>query len=204
MGEEYKNIFEKFLYEAPDEEPPDAAQAADTGPPNIPDGAGTDPTPPDMPDTDAGGTDDTGAMDAPPDMGGDDDFGDAAMDDGTGEESENNQEGEQPIEGLDEKVSAIMNQQLYQKFLSMLNTIGSQLSQLKSNSDILYAISPESLEIKEQLSKLDENIRLHLKNSFLDDNYSKNLLFFNKCLNLLKLLNDNFSNQIKKGIKAVE
>jgi len=105
--------------------------------------------------------------------------------------------------GLDEKISAIMNMNLYQRYLSLLNTIGGQLTMIKNNSDILHTLSADSLDIVESLKKLDENIRLYLKNSFLNENYSKNLLFFNKCLNLLKLLNDVFDSNVKKGIKTI-
>lgn len=95
-----------------------------------------------------------------------------------------------------------MNMQLYQRYLSLLNTITGQLTTVKNNSDVLYGISPDSLDIIEQLKKLDENVRLYIKNSFLHENYSKNLLFFNKCLNLLQLLNVEFDKVIQKGIKS--
>lgn len=197
------SLFEQYLKEAPDD-PPDAGQADAGAPPDIPDGAESDTGPPDMGDAGMDDSPDSGGSfdDGPPDMGGDD-FGDG-MEDGDegGEEGGENQE--EPIEGLDEKVSAIMNQRLYQSFLAMLNTIGSQISQVKENSDILHALSAESIEITESLQKLDENVRLYLKNIFMEENYSKNLLFFNKCLNLLKLLNDVFTERIRKGIKDAE
>ena len=93
---------------------------------------------------------------------------------------------------------------LYQRYLTLLNTNGSQLTMIKNNSDILFTLSKDSLSIVEKLKKLDENIRLYLKNSFLHENYSKNLLFFNKCLNLLKILNDIFDKEVRKGIKGTE
>lgn len=204
MDEEI-SLFERLLTEAEGDAPPDADMGSgggDTGPPDIPDGAQNDDGPPDMGGDEPPDMGDAG--DEPPDMG--DDFG---MDDGSGGEGgDNGQEGgegqENQIDGLDEKVSAIMNQQLYQKFLSMLNTISSQQNQIRSNNDILYALSPESLDIADSLSKLDENIRLYLKDIFLNENYSKNLLFFNKCLNLLNILNKIFSQKIRKGIKDAE
>ena len=202
------SIFEQFLYEAPgDDPPPDTAPAEeDTGgaPPDIPDEAPSeDNDPPDMGD-DFGG-DDTND-DSPPEMGdeGDDGFGD---DMGFGDDSEDNtdQEGNDGSNlELDEKISSILNMNLYQRYLTLLNTIGSQLTMIKNNSDILFTLSKDSLSIVEKLKKLDENIRLYLKNSFLHENYSKNLLFFNKCLNLLKLLNDVFDKDVRKGIKGTE
>lgn len=199
MNEDQK-LFERFLFEAPGDDPPDA-QMADTGPPEMPDDAADAASPPDMPDL---GGDETGGGDdgGPPDLGGDNDFGgfggeeDGAADDGgEGGEDPNSLE-------LDEKISAIMNMQLYQRYLSLLNTITGQLTTVKNNSDVLYSISPDSLDIIEQLKKLDENVRLYIKNSFLHENYSKNLLFFNKCLNLLQLLNVEFDKVIQKGIKS--
>lgn len=138
-------------------------------------------------------------MDDPPDMG-DEAFG-TDDEDGSGDQGDG---GEEQIDGLDEKVSAIMNQRLYQRFLPMLNTINNQLSQVRSNNDILYALAPDSLDITEALTKLDENIRTYLKEKFLNANYSANLLFFNKCLNLLDILNKIFSKKVHKGIKAAE
>ena len=162
MDEEI-SLFERLLTEAEGDAPPDADMGGgggDTGPPDIPDGAQNDDGPPDMGGDEPPDMGDAG--DEPPDMG--DDFG---MDDGSGGEGgDNGQEGgegqENQIDGLDEKVSAIMNQQL------------------------------------------DENIRLYLKDIFLNENYSKNLLFFNKCLNLLNILNKIFSQKIRKGIKDAE
>ena len=68
---------------------------------------------------------------------------------------------------------------------------------------MIYALSPEAPDIIGSLKKLDENIRLYLDNIFVNENYSRNLLFFDKCLNLLKLLNDAFDGSIQKGIKAM-
>ena len=175
------NIFEKFLFEAPEDEvPPDMV---DSTPPEVPDGAENEAPPPDMPDIE----DSMASGDEPPDMP--DEFGtdDFANDDAdlTGMDTP-----EDPLQdlGLDDKVSAIMNMNLYQRYLALLNTIGGQLTMIKNNSDILYTLSSDSLDILDSLKKLDENIRLYLKNYFLNENYSKNLLFFNKCLNLLKFL----------------
>lgn len=192
------SLFERYLFtEAPDETPPDVAATSDPGPPDIPDGAEDQGGPPDLPGDDMG-SDDGG----PPDIGGgdDDSFGGGFEDGDTGgAEDSTNEELE-----LDDKVSAIMNMNLYQRYLTLLNTIGSQLTMIKNNSDILYTISTDSLDIIESLKKLDENIRLYLSNYFLHENYSKNLLFFNKCLNLLKLLNDLFDGSVQKGIKSME
>ena len=206
------SIFEQFLYEAPGDDPPDVAAAdnnsgGDTttdSPPDMPEEAPPeDNGPPDMEDDFSG---DNFGDDSPPEMGGDEGLGDdmGFDDEGSdeGDESENS-ENNNNLE-LDEKISSILNMNLYQRFLTLLNTIGSQLTMIKNNSDILFTLSKDSLSIIEKLKKLDENIRLYLKNSFLHENYSKNLLFFNKCLNLLKLLNDIFDKEVRKGIKGTE
>lgn len=204
------SLFEQFLYEAPGDDPspdsaPDTTPAEDTGgaPPDMPDEApAEDDSPPDMGD-DFGGDD---MNDAPPEMGGEDDGG-FEDDMGFGDDTDSNESQEDNNENnleLDEKISSILNMNLYQRYLTLLNTIGSQLTMIKNNSDILFTLSKDSLSIVEKLKKLDENIRLYLKNSFLHENYSKNLLFFNKCLNLLKLLNDIFDKDIRKGIKGTE
>ena len=192
------NIFKRFLFEAPEDDiPPDMVDT----PPEVPDGAEND-EPPDIPDSpsdDSSMDTSPSTDDAPPDIPdefGEDDFGE---EDNTSEENPNLNN-----LGLDDKVSAIMNMNLYQRYLTLLNNIGGQLNMIKNNNDILYTISNDSLDIVDSLKKLDENIRLYLKNSFINENYSKNLLFFNKCLNLLKLLNDVFDSDIKKGLKEIE
>lgn len=197
------NFFKSFLEAEGD--PPDAAMGAASAPPDIPDDVPEDAGPPDISDTaddsppDFGG-DDTTMDDAPPDFGGEDGGDDFGTDD-MGEDGSEDGEGEntEPM-GLDEKVSAIMNKNLYSRFLTMLDDLGSQLTQFKNNSDIIYTLSAEANDMYGKYKELDENIRLYLKNSFIDENYSKNLLFFNKCLNLFKLLNDSFSALIHKGI----
>lgn len=199
------DYFSKYLTEAPDETPPDVAAAAqeDSGTPDVPDnGAEVDAGPPDISD-DIGSEETTD--DGPPDLN--DDFGgeDFGGDEGTETEegSEDGSDDSKTNLGLDDKVSAIMNQQLYQRFLNLIGTIANQLTMMKNNNDILYTLSEDSLETESSLKKLDENIRLYLKYTFVNENYSKNLLFFNKCLNLLKLLNDSFDDSIRKGIKEL-
>lgn len=200
------NIFEKFLFtEAPGDDPPASGGEEASAAPDISDDAAAQDGPPDLPDT----TDDTDAGDAagddgPPDIGGADDAGNDDFEDTGNYDGETNNNGEQQKElKLDGKVSAIMNMNLYQRFLTLLNTINSQLSMIKNNSDMIYALSPEAPDIIGSLKKLDENIRLYLDNIFVNENYSRNLLFFDKCLNLLKLLNDAFDGSIQKGIKAM-
>jgi hypothetical protein len=100
---------------------------------------------------------------------------------------------------LDEKISTVMNANLYQRFLTLIGSIADQLSILKDNNDTIYSASPKSLGIIESLKKLRENINLYLAYYFTNNNYSKNLLFFNKCLNLLNLLNKNFEKDLKDG-----
>jgi hypothetical protein len=186
--------FEKFLYEAPDDDPPDAP-SGDTGPPDMPD----DSPPPDM---DGGDPPDMNGGD-PPDMGDEGSF-DGMDDMGGDDQTDQANPDDQAPEGLDEKISAIMNMNLYEKYLSLLNTISNQLTMVKLNNDVLYTLSPSSIDIVPQLKKLDENIRLYLKNSFTHEAYSKNLLFFNKCLNLLKLLDNMFDKDVRGGIRDMK
>ena len=205
MKDNELNIFERFLFEAPDDGniPPDMVNNP-SPPPEVPEGAEND-GPPELSEdmTDDGPPELSEDMtdDGPPEMG---DFGEDDFSDEENMDDESNEENQLQNIGLDDKVSAIMNMNLYQRYLSLLNTIGGQLNMIKSNSDILHSLSSDSLDIVESLNKLDENIRLYLKNSFINENYSKNLLFFNKCLNLLKLLNEVFDSNIKKGIKTIE
>jgi hypothetical protein len=191
------DFFKKIIYEAPDDPPdapPDEAPPAPEPPPE---------DPPDISDPveDTGGGEAGGPPPDMPDMGG----GDEPPPDMGGEEGGEQQE-ENPEENLelDEKISAIMNMNLYQRFLGLLDKIGNQLSSIKNNNDILFILSKDSIDIVTSLKKLEENLRLYLANYFQQSNYSKNLLFFNKCLNLLKLLNDSFEKNIKKGLKGIE
>lgn len=194
------DLFGKYLFEAPeDDQAPDVAAANISDPPDVPDEAPStdDESPPDMADDIDDGSDEN-----PPDISDDagGEFDDSGFEDNLGDE--NNQSDNNL--GLDEKISSIMNMNLYQRYLSLLNQIANQLSMMKNNTDILHTISPESIDIIDSLKKLDENIRLYIKNSFLNENYSKNLLFFNKCLNLLKLLNDVFDKNVKKGLTSIK
>lgn len=190
------NIFEKWLFEA--DEPPDIDmsnndETNNENTPDIPDDASSTDGPPDI-DTDFGND--------MPDMDNteNDDFQNNDFED----IDEANPDDENKVLELDDKVSAILNNRLYQRYLSMLNNIGSQITIINNNSDVLFTlISDEYSEYIKHLKKLDENIRLYLKNNFINENYSKNLLFFNKCSNLLKLLNDSFDEKIKKGVKAI-
>lgn len=189
------SFFNKVMLEADGDDAP--SETNDNSPPDInneppPDISEDNNSPPDISD----GTEDN----SPPDI----DFNEEEDDPGFEDEEQPEENDENNNLGFDEKISAIMNMNLYQRFLSLLNTVGGQISMVKRNSDMLYTISNESLDILESLKKLDENIRLYLSNYFLDENFSKNLLFFNKCINLLKLLNTIFEKNIKKGIKSLE
>lgn len=189
-------FFKQYLTEAPeDESPPDTAQ--EEAPPDASFDMGD---PPDLPSDDGGG--DIG--EDPPDIGGGNDggLGDFGSDDAESEDEGNNQGGN-PME-LDEKISAIMNHKLYQRFINLLGSTKSKISEIKDNSDVLYTIAPECTEVIKKLQSLEENIRLYLKNKFVNEDYSKNLLFFNECLNLRALLSDIFDDIIKKGIKHVD
>ena len=185
------DLFQQSLFlEAPGDEGEASTDAqpadppADDTPPDIPDDAGTESdndAPPDMPDED------------PSDEG----LGDTGFDDGQQQEEEDPNK----TMKLDAKVSTVMNVNLYQRYLTLLNTINTQLSMIKNNGDMIYTLSDQTSSIIASLKKLDENVRLYMSNIFLEENYSRNLLFFNKCLNLLKLLNDSFDASIQKGIK---
>jgi hypothetical protein len=194
------SMFDRIFLEAPGDPPPDMpadATPTDTGgdaPPEM-DMGGDDPDisdPPDMGDDNMSGD--------PPDLGEEGDFG------GEDQGMEDQPEEEDPNANLefDEKISRIMNMNLYQRYLALLNNIGGQLTMLKDNSDTLYAVSEDSIDIIAALKKLDENVRLYLKNYFIQENFSKNRLFFDKCLNLLNLLNEIFQKKIEKGLKHVE
>ena len=185
------DLFQQSLFlEAPGDEGEASTDAQPTDPP-------ADDAPPDIPD-DVGTESDN---DAPPDMT-DEDPSDAGLGD-TGFDDGQQQEEEDPNKTMkmDAKVSTVMNVNLYQRYLTLLNTINTQLSMIKNNGDMIYTLSDQTSSIIASLKKLDENVRLYMSNIFLEENYSRNLLFFNKCLNLLKLLNDSFDASIQKGIK---
>ena len=185
------DLFQQSLFlEAPGDEGEASTDAQPTDPP-------ADDAPPDIPD-DVGTESDN---DAPPDMT-DEDPSDAGLGD-TGFDDGQQQEEEDPNKTmkLDAKVSTVMNVNLYQRYLTLLNTINTQLSMIKNNGDMIYTLSDQTSSTIASLKKLDENVRLYMSNIFLEENYSRNLLFFNKCLNLLKLLNDSFDASIQKGIK---
>ena len=200
-----KSLFEKILLEA-DGDPPDINMGSDNNsPPNIPSQNQDTPQVQDTPQPDVEFDDNS-----PPDLG----DGDFNMDndnlDNNNQEMNNTDEmdniennGENNL-NIGEKISAIMNVKLYQDFLSVLNLLGDQLSVIKDNSDTIYSISPESSDIVARMKKLNENVRMYLTNSFSNENYSKNQLFFNKVINLVKLLNDLFNKSIQKGVKSTK
>jgi hypothetical protein len=182
------NLFQKFMFEAPGDDestavPPDESQMdanidppsdmSDTGPADVSD------EPP--------SEDNVGGDDAPPDMG------DGGFEDDSG--------GTEIQQKLDDKLSTIMNTRLYQTFLSFIGDINEQITTIKNNIDMFYTLSNESIDVIPNLKKLDENVRLYLKNTFVYERYEKNLLFFNKCINLYKLLGDKFNVDVSKGIK---
>lgn len=184
------SFFEQVLLEAPgDETPPE-----DVSPEPTQDAG----SPPDMPDI--GGGDNQDGEESPPDMQDDtqpdDDFG---SDFGSDDNDQQNDQDQNNL-GIDEKISNILNKLLYDKFLTLLNQIGSQISNIKNNNEILHSLVPNLGEISEEFKRLDESIRLYINDSFIYENSSKNLLFFNQCLNALKLLNEKFSHEINKGI----
>jgi len=190
------SFFEQVLFEAPGDEAP-ADAPADTPPdmnmdaPNMPDDTG-DMDMGDAPDMPADSDFDTGNDDFGSDM---DDFGDDDSND------ENNGDDKNKKLDIDEKISNILNKLLYDKFLTLLNQIGSQLSNIKNNGEILHSLVPNIGDITEEFKRLDESIRLYINNSFTYNNSSKNQLFFNQCINALKMLNEKFSHEINKSTR---
>lgn len=184
------SLFNRLFTEAPDD-PPDITSSEDTPAEDAP--AEEAPPDTDAPDTNPEETGD----EPPPDIDSEDNpFG---TDDMGATNDIPNEEGTADAPNVSEKISIIMNRGLFQKFLTLLNTIGLQISSIKSNSDILFSLSEGVIEILKALEKLDENIRLYLSNIFEDENYSNNLLFFNKCVNLLTLLNEDLDKNVSKG-----
>ena len=185
------DLFQQSLFlEAPGDEGEASTDAQPTDPP-------ADDAPPDIPDTVGTESDNDAPPDMPDEDPSDDGLGDSGFDDGQQQEEEDPNK----TMKLDAKVSTVMNVNLYQRYLTLLNTINTQLSMIKNNGDMIYTLSDQTSSIIASLKKLDENVRLYMSNIFLEENYSRNLLFFNKCLNLLKLLNDSFDASIQKGIK---
>lgn len=190
-------FFEKVFFEA-DDVPPDMGGAQPAAPPAGDGGGGMDVAP----DMAGGASDDFGMGDAggPPDMEDPgEDFG--------GEEpqgQEEDPENDPKNMKFDDKISNVMNMNLYQRFLSMLNSISSQVNTIKDNADIIGALTKNASELLPGLQKLDENIRIYLSDFFVSENYSKNLLFFNKCLNEYNLHREIFTKEIKKATRNVE
>lgn len=187
------SLFEQWMFEAPGDDPaPDVP--SDT--PDVPaDDAPAANDPPDL-----GGGDDLGGDmpddGGPPDLGGDDDFGG----DDFGDDNIIPEEGAEDM-GLSEKISSILNLDLYQSYLELISQIGSQLSSIKNNWDLLYAITPDVENVSKRLKDLDENIRLYIDNYYLNEKYEKNRLFYNKCKNLANLINQDFNSMISKKAK---
>lgn len=173
------NFFESVLLEAEGDSIPDIPEepSVDNIPPDVADDV------PDIPDDQI--------IDDPPDV--DTDYNDINIDD--------NMSDEETVEDLNinEKISVVMNSNLYQKFLSLIVVISDHISIIKDHRDEIYSIAPNAIGIEESLKKLRENINLYLANNFINNNYSSNLLFFNKCSNLLNLLDNDFSNNIKNS-----
>ena len=190
-----RSLFERWMFEAPGDDPntdpaPETAPDIPEDPPTAPD------DPPDLAVDDTpdepGDLGDEPVDDGPPDLG-EDTFDDLGQDDMM-------QQGAQNM-GLSDKVSSILNLNLYQYYTELLSQIGSNIASIKHNSDLLYSLSDEVEEIVNALKKLDENMRLYIDNNFTNERYEKNLLFYNKCKNLNKFLNDKFDSVIHKGIK---
>lgn len=187
-----QGIFWKLFTEAEGDD-----DAADDPPDMAEDDAPADDSPPDM--------DDGGDMDDedPPDIGGggdgydaDDGFGDSAAGDDNGNKKEE-------ITGLSNKVSAVLNERLYKQVLALLSQITVKKEMVRDNIDMIRTIDPDATGITEDLTRLEENIRDYSDHTFLNENYSSNMLFYTKCLNLFNLLCARFSERLSKGIKKV-
>lgn len=184
------SLFQQLFLEAPeDDAPPDVEAAPDATAEEAPPAEETaDAGPPDM---------EAGTDDLPPDMEGGEDAGMFGDDSGEAPSGEG-----EPKESftVSEKISNIMNRGLFQKFISLLNTIDLQVSTIKNSSDVLFSLTEDSVAIMKGLEKLNENIRLYLSNQFEEENYSNNLFFFNKCTNLLMLLNENLDKAVSSSV----
>ena len=131
------DLFQQSLFlEAPGDEGEASTDAQPTDPP-------ADDAPPDIPDTVGTESDN----DAPPDMTdedpSDDGLGDTGFDDGQQQEEEDPNK----TMKLDAKVSTVMNVNLYQRYLTLLNTINTQLSMIKNNGDMIYTLSDQTSSI---------------------------------------------------------
>jgi len=181
----------KFLFEAPgDEDEPTTDAPAEDAP--------TDEAPPDMNTTDEGGTDvdvtDDPGDNGPPDidMGNDDFDSDFSSDEGSTENI-----------SVPEKISAILNVNLYKNFMKLISDIGTQLNTIKHNIDMFNALTPTTSDTVDQFHKLDENVRLYMTTKFRDERYENNQLFYDKCKTLYQFLNEKFGKEINKGIKNI-
>lgn len=195
---EKKSLFEQWMFEAPgDETTPDEPAATDQAPDIPPENTSSD-TPPDLDMSDTSSDADLPADegdDLPPDL----EDGDFNMDEDMGEDiPEENPTADMHI---DDKVSSILNLNLYQQYTALLSQVSVQINSINKNTDLLYAITKDTESILSALRKLEENMRLYVDNNFSNERYEKNLLFYNKCKNLNKFLNDKFDSIIHKGIK---
>lgn len=172
------SLFERVFFEAPEDDPPDMAPpSTDDAPPDM---GGADDPPPDM---DAG------------DMEGDMRDNDYGFDDGTGGDEDDTEN-----LNFDDKISIIMNQRLYERFIKLHMTLKNQLKIFNKNMDLIDTISDKNDSILTSMTKLSENVEEYMANYFMNENYSKNLLFFNKCINLYNLLQQNFDKEIKRYV----
>ncbi len=201
------SLFEKVILEA-EGDPPDINMSSDSGPPDLSPNDNIENTPNENPPDI--NEDNIGMDNTPPEIGDDNEF-DVGSNEDIGEDNGDGGFGDDQSDDnntdnlkFGEKISAIMNLNLYQKFLSLLTTISNQITMIKDNSDTIFSISPETVDIVDKIKRLDENIRAYIENYFENENYSSNLLFFNKSINLLKMLNDVLNKNLQKGIKATK
>lgn len=167
------SLFERVFMEAPEDDAPPEMEPPTDDPPDM--NGGNDP-PPDMGDVNMDDADDSGY-----------DFDD---NDGSSSSDDENLD-------FDDKISVIMNQRLYERFIKLHMKLKNQLEIFNKNLDMMNTISDQSDSILSSLTKLSDNVEEYMSNYFMNENYSKNLLFFNKCLNLYNLLQKMFDKDVK-------
>lgn len=194
---DFRNLFLEEGEEAPPPQPADSPPQTE----NIPETPPA-PDPPPPPPTDTPQIEDIPEMPPAPDEppppdeyngGGDEQSYDNY------EQDENSDENNDNELDFGEKISNILNAKLYQRYLTLLNHIENQLIIIKNNADVFGILLKSSPEIIDVFKKLEENIRIYISDYFEKENYSKNLLFFNKCINLYKACNEILNKNMKKN-----
>ena len=103
---------------------------------------------------------------------------------------------------IDEKISSILNVNLYKNYMQLLSDIGTQLNTIKNNIDIFQALNKDTNNTVKAIRDLDSNLRDYMVNTFKDERYENNLLFYNKCKALYQMLNEKFEKDIHKAVHS--